>query len=166
MTGTSARTQLHPGLSLSIFEWAVCSVRNMQVRDMMRHSPAPAHLPPRSRDRRTSQSCTETSNMPQRSVCTHNQHMHVNSGVPKLWHFRPQIGLYIKLPYTSNRLINLIAFELAAKFSRRGENPVQPRLCNAKNAIFKRLKTEFSLRSRSSPANSNAIRFTSNCLIH
>ncbi len=40
--------------------------------------------------------------------------------------------------------IKLIAFELAAKFSRRRENPVQPRLCNAKNAIFKRLKTGFS----------------------
>jgi hypothetical protein len=55
--------------------------------------------------------------------------------------------------------LKLIAFELAAKFSRRGENPVQPRLCNAKNAIFKRLKTGVSLRSRSSPANSNAISF-------
>jgi hypothetical protein len=55
--------------------------------------------------------------------------------------------------------LKLIAFELAAKFSRRRENPVQPRLCNAKNAIFKRLKTGFSLRSRSSPANSNAISF-------
>jgi hypothetical protein len=53
-----------------------------------------------------------------------------------------------------------VAFELAAKFSRQGENPVQPRLCNAKNAIFKRLKTGFSLRSRSSPASSNAISFT------
>ncbi len=41
--------------------------------------------------------------------------------------------------------IKLIAFELAAKFSRRRENPVQPRLCNAKNAIFKRLKTGFPL---------------------
>jgi hypothetical protein len=57
------------------------------------------------------------------------------------------------------RCVKLIAFELAAKFSRRGENPVQPRLCNAKNAVFKRLKTGFSLRSRSSPANSNAISF-------
>ncbi len=56
--------------------------------------------------------------------------------------------------------IKLIAFELAAKSSRRRGNPVQPRLCNAKNAIFKRLKTGFSLRSRSSPANSNAISFT------
>ncbi len=37
--------------------------------------------------------------------------------------------------------IKLIAFELAAKFLRRGENPVQPRLCNAKTAILKRLKT-------------------------
>ncbi len=55
--------------------------------------------------------------------------------------------------------LKLIAFELAAKFSRRRENPVQPRLCNAKNAIS-RLKTGFSLRSRSSPANSNAITFT------
>jgi hypothetical protein len=53
--------------------------------------------------------------------------------------------------------LKLIAFELAAKFSRRRKNPVQPRLCNAKNAIFKRLRTGFSLRSRSSPANSNAI---------
>ncbi len=43
--------------------------------------------------------------------------------------------------------------------SWRRENPVQPRLCNAKNAIFKRLKSGFSLRSRSSPANSNAISF-------
>jgi hypothetical protein len=56
--------------------------------------------------------------------------------------------------------IKLIASELAAKFSRRGENPVQPRLCNAKNAIFKRLKTGVSLRSRSSPANSDAISFS------
>ncbi len=56
--------------------------------------------------------------------------------------------------------IKLFAFELAAKFSRRRENPVQPRLCNAKNAIFKRFKTGFSLRSRSSLANSNAISFT------
>jgi hypothetical protein len=55
--------------------------------------------------------------------------------------------------------IKLIAFELAAKFSRRRENPVQPRLCNAENAIFKRLKTGFCLRSQSSPANSNAISF-------
>jgi hypothetical protein len=63
--------------------------------------------------------------------------------------------------------IKLIAFELAAKFSRRRENPVQPRLCNAKNAIFKRLKTGVSLRSRSSPANSNAISFTSfTCIMH
>ncbi len=38
---------------------------------------------------------------------------------------------------TSLNPLNLIAFELAAKFSRRRENPVQPRLCNAKNAIFK-----------------------------
>ncbi len=56
--------------------------------------------------------------------------------------------------------IKLIAFELAANFLRRRENPVQPRLCNAKNAIFKRLKTGFSLRPRSSPANSNAFSFT------
>ncbi len=55
--------------------------------------------------------------------------------------------------------IKLIAFELAAKFSRRRQNPVQPRLYHAKNAIFKLLKTGFSLRSRSSPANSNAISF-------
>jgi hypothetical protein len=55
--------------------------------------------------------------------------------------------------------LKLITFELAAKFSRRRENPVQPRLCNAKNAIFKRLKTGFVLLSRSSPANSNAISF-------
>jgi hypothetical protein len=32
--------------------------------------------------------------------------------------------------------VKLIAFELAAKFSRRGENPLQPSLCNTKNAIF------------------------------
>ncbi len=57
-------------------------------------------------------------------------------------------------------VLKLIAFELAANFSRRRENPVQPRLSNAKNAIFKRLKTGFSLRSRFSPANSNAISFT------
>ncbi len=56
--------------------------------------------------------------------------------------------------------VKLIAFESAAKFSRRRENPVQPRLCNAKNAIFKWLKTRFSLRSRSSPANAKAISFT------
>jgi hypothetical protein len=56
--------------------------------------------------------------------------------------------------------IKLISFELAAKFSRRRQNPVQPRLCNAKNAIFKRLKTGFCLRLRSSPANSNAISFS------
>jgi hypothetical protein len=37
-------------------------------------------------------------------------------------------------------VLKLIAFELAAKFSRRRENPVQPRVCNAKNAIFKRSK--------------------------
>ncbi len=60
--------------------------------------------------------------------------------------------------------IKLIAFELAAKFSRRRENPVQPRSCNAKNAIFKRLKTGVSLQSRSSPANSNAISFTLVCI--
>jgi hypothetical protein len=59
----------------------------------------------------------------------------------------------------SSRDIKLIAFELAAKFSRRRENPVQPRLYNAENAICKRLKTGFSLRSRSSPANSNATSF-------
>ncbi len=58
-----------------------------------------------------------------------------------------------------NKHVKLIAFEFAAKFSRRGGNHVQPHLCNAKNAIFKRLKTGFSLRSRSSPANSNAISF-------
>ncbi len=57
--------------------------------------------------------------------------------------------------------VKLIAFELAAKFSRRRENPVQPRLCNAQNAIFKRLKTGFSLWWRSSPANSDAISFIS-----
>jgi hypothetical protein len=34
--------------------------------------------------------------------------------------------------------LKLIAFELAAKFSRRRENPVQPRSHNAKDAIFKR----------------------------
>jgi hypothetical protein len=45
------------------------------------------------------------------------------------------------------RALKLIAFELAAKFLRRRENPVQPRLCNAKNAIFKRLKTGVSLQS-------------------
>ncbi len=56
-------------------------------------------------------------------------------------------------------VLKLITFELAAKFSRRRENPVQPRFCNAKNGIFKRLKTGFYLRSRSSPANSNAISF-------
>ncbi len=55
--------------------------------------------------------------------------------------------------------VKLIAFELAAKFSRRRENPAQPRLCNAKNAISKRLITGFSLRSRSLPANSNALSF-------
>ncbi len=55
--------------------------------------------------------------------------------------------------------VKLIAFELAAKFSRPRGNPVQPRLYNAQNAIFKRLKTGFSLRSRSSPVNSNAISF-------
>ncbi len=42
----------------------------------------------------------------------------------------------------------------------RRENPVQSRLCNAKNAVFKRLETGYSLRSRSSPANSNAVSFT------
>jgi hypothetical protein len=50
------------------------------------------------------------------------------------------------------RHVKLFAFELATKFSRRGENPVQPRLCDAKIAIFKRLKTGVSLRSRSSPS--------------
>jgi hypothetical protein len=59
-----------------------------------------------------------------------------------------------------SEFIKLIAFELAAKFSRRRENPVQQRLCNVKNAIFKRLKTGFALRTRSSPAISNAISFT------
>jgi hypothetical protein len=39
--------------------------------------------------------------------------------------------------------VELIAFELTAKSSRRRENPVQPRLCNAKNAIFERLKRGF-----------------------
>jgi hypothetical protein len=39
-------------------------------------------------------------------------------------------------------------------------NPVQPRLCNAKNAIFKRLKTGFSLRLENFAANSNSISFT------
>jgi hypothetical protein len=67
------------------------------------------------------------------------------------------LHIYIILCIVERECIKLIAFELAAKFSRRGENPVQPRLCNAKNAIFKRLKTGFSLRSRSSPANLKAI---------
>jgi hypothetical protein len=64
-------------------------------------------------------------------------------------------SLYSHYPYCV--CVKLIAFELAAKFSRRRENPVQPRLCNAKKAIFKRLKTGVCLRSRSSPANPNAI---------
>jgi hypothetical protein len=62
--------------------------------------------------------------------------------------------------------VKLIPFELAAKFSMRRGNPVQPRLCNAKNAIFKRLKTGFSLPSRSSPANSNAISFMVSHCVH
>jgi hypothetical protein len=33
--------------------------------------------------------------------------------------------------YIACASVKLIAFELAAKFSRRRENPVQPRLCNA-----------------------------------
>ncbi len=45
--------------------------------------------------------------------------------------------------------VKLFSFELAAKFSRQGGNPVQPRFCNAKNAIFKRFKTGVSLRSPS-----------------
>jgi hypothetical protein len=50
--------------------------------------------------------------------------------------------LYTGVPSRSiiTKVIKLLAFELAAKFSRQGEDPVQPRLCNAKNAIFKRLK--------------------------
>jgi hypothetical protein len=71
---------------------------------------------------------------------------------------KPYFSLH--MPTCVCTYINLFAFELAAKFSRQGENPVQPRLCNAKNPIFKRLKTGFSLRPRSSPANSNAISFT------
>ncbi len=56
--------------------------------------------------------------------------------------------IYRKHAYTYAHIymyIKLIALhkadcDLAAKFSRRRENPVQPRLCNAKNAIFKRQK--------------------------
>ncbi len=88
---------------------------------------------------------------------THTAHIHMHT-------YRP--------PHQSDRSmrillhIKLIAFELAAKFSRRGENPVQPRLYNTKNALFKRLKTVFSLPTRSSPANSNAISFTHHIHMH
>jgi hypothetical protein len=60
-------------------------------------------------------------------------------------HAHAFIDTYTRARARAQVLVKLFAFELAAKFSKRRENPVQPRLSNALNAIFKRLSTGFSV---------------------
>jgi hypothetical protein len=77
-------------------------------------------------------------------TCTHmhiyllSKHIGDLSGPAQV---RPLLACH---PYTHTYIhIKLIAFELAAKFSRRRENPVQPRLCNAETQFSNGSKRGF-----------------------
>ncbi len=67
-------------------------------------------------------------------ICTHT-YMHGSVSLYSRGESDAHHLFLYQLCLSQTDMIKLIAFELAAKFSRRAKNPVQPHLCNAKNAI-------------------------------